>query len=89
MHIRPERETEREAIHRLVYDAFLGHPQHAPGALPTEPALVGGPNYYIRFDFKADPALALPGVPPQYVLILPLQPPTPTGNLVFHPAFGG
>ena len=40
MNIRPERREDIDAIDRLVYTAFLDHPQHAPGAPPTEHNIV-------------------------------------------------
>jgi putative acetyltransferase len=51
-------------------------------------ALVGDPNYYARFGFKPDPELVMTGVPPEYVLVLPLESPTPVGSISFHAAFG-
>ena len=50
-------------------------------------ALVGEPAYYARFGFKADAALLLPGVPPEYFLSLPLGAARAGGTVVFHPAF--
>jgi len=40
MTIRGEAAHDRAAITRVVYAAFLHHPQHAPGALPTEHKIV-------------------------------------------------
>ena len=40
MSIRPERSDDIDAIDRLVHAAFLDHPQHAPGAPPTEHNIV-------------------------------------------------
>ncbi|MBW7864966.1 MAG: N-acetyltransferase [Candidatus Hydrogenedentes bacterium] len=42
MFIRPETEQDHQAISDLVYAAFLNHPVHAPGALPTEHTIVNG-----------------------------------------------
>lgn len=42
MLVRPENERDHAAISDLVYAAFLNHPVHAPGALPTEHAIVNG-----------------------------------------------
>ena len=167
MNIRPECGSDLDAINELVYTAFLNHPQHAPGALPTEQdivrklrsagalsvslvaedggvivghialsevliagrtagwygggplavhparqrqgigsslvargiealrkqgargvALVGDPGYYGRFGFAPVPELVLPGVPPEYFLVLPLELPAPAGVVSFHAAFG-
>jgi putative acetyltransferase len=38
--IRHETVGEHEAISGVVYAAFLNHPQHAPGSLPTEHKIV-------------------------------------------------
>ena len=50
-------------------------------------ALVGDPAYYGRFGFVADPALVLPGVPPQYFQVVRLAGAMPRGVVTFHPAF--
>ena len=50
-------------------------------------ALVGDPAYYARFGFKAEPALVLPGVPPEYFQVVSLAGPVPHGSVTFHPAF--
>jgi putative acetyltransferase len=50
-------------------------------------ALVREPAYYRRFGFRNLPTLTLEGVPPQYSLSLPFEARTPTGAVVFHPAF--
>lgn len=39
---RTERPADFEAIGELHYRAFTGHPQHAPGAEPTEHRIVDG-----------------------------------------------
>lgn len=36
MNVRDERPGDIEAVERLTYRAFDGHPHHAPGAEPTE-----------------------------------------------------
>ena len=38
--IRVEQPEDREAISRITYAAFLNHPQHQPGAPPTEHKIV-------------------------------------------------
>jgi putative acetyltransferase len=40
MHIRLETDNDIAAIRAVEYAAFLGHPQHAPGAEPTEHLIV-------------------------------------------------
>lgn len=40
MQIRHENAADCEAIGKLVYAAFLNHPQHEPGSYPPEPGIV-------------------------------------------------
>jgi len=49
--------------------------------------LLGSPDYYHRFGFRADPALRLGGVPPEYFLALPFPGRTAAGIVSYHPAF--
>jgi len=49
--------------------------------------LVGDPAYYGRFGFRAEPALVLPGVPPQYFQAVCLDGPIPAGTVTFDAAF--
>lgn len=49
--------------------------------------LLGDPNYYSRFGFKAEPALALPGVPPEYFQAISLSGSFPSGTVTYHDAF--
>lgn len=49
--------------------------------------LVGEPEYYRRFGFRADAALPVPGVPLQYCLSLRLAPNADSGAVKFHAAF--
>lgn len=50
-------------------------------------ALVGDPAFYTRLGFRQAARLAYPGVPPEFVLCLPLAGPEPAGELGHHPAF--
>jgi predicted N-acetyltransferase YhbS len=65
----------REALARL----------HGSGARGC--VLVGEPSYYGRFGFQAEPALVLPGVPPEYFQALPFTNEAPRGVVTFHAAF--
>ncbi|KAJ6088678.1 acyl-CoA N-acyltransferase [Penicillium sp. IBT 16267x] len=56
--------------------------RHAAGCV-----VLGNPNYYTRFGFKADPSLQLPGVPWEYFMALTWRKPTPTGTALYHKAF--
>jgi putative acetyltransferase len=50
--------------------------------------LVGEAAFYGRFGFAHEPALRLTGVPPEYLLALPLAGVPAAGEVRFHPAFG-
>lgn len=50
--------------------------------------LVGEPEYYGRFGFRADERLVYPGLPPIYFQALPLGDDLPTGTVAYHSAFG-
>ena len=49
--------------------------------------VLGEPAYYGRFGFQADPALVLPGVPPEYFQAFKLRPSKARGTVVYHRAF--
>lgn len=49
--------------------------------------LVGDPAFYTRLGFRQAVSLAYPGVPPEFVLCLPLLGDEPAGNIGHHPAF--
>ncbi|WP_419240290.1 GNAT family N-acetyltransferase [Photobacterium leiognathi] len=49
--------------------------------------LLGEPEYYGRFGFKAQPELTLTGVPAEYFLALPIKDSIPAGEVSYHPAF--
>jgi putative acetyltransferase len=49
--------------------------------------LVGEPEYYTRFGFRADSRLSLAGLPPEYFLCLPLAASVPIGVVTYDPAF--
>jgi putative acetyltransferase len=49
--------------------------------------LVGNPNYYGRFGFKPEPAIVLPGVPPEYFQTISFGKDIPTGIVTHHGAF--
>jgi len=52
--------------------------------------LLGEPEYYGRFGFKANPAISYPGVPAEYFLVLPLHEDSamPVAEVGYHKAFG-
>jgi putative acetyltransferase len=49
--------------------------------------VLGEPEYYGRFGFKADPNLILPGVPAEYFQALSLDSSRPRGTVSYHAAF--
>lgn len=49
--------------------------------------LVGDSAYYARFGFRRAASLVYPGVPPEFVLCLPLAGPEPVGEVRHHKAF--
>lgn len=51
--------------------------------------VLGDPAYYRRFGFAADPDLRLAGVPPEYFQRLSFDDRHRSGNVTYHPAFGG
>lgn len=65
--------------------------EEAIARLDARPAqgivLVGDPAYYGRFGFRAAADIVWPGIPPQYVLALPLASTAGWGTVVCHPAF--
>lgn len=77
-------EFQRQGIGKALVEHSLGilRNRGAKGCV-----LVGPPEYYNRFGFKAEPDIVFPGIPPQYVLSLLLNGPQPKGVVKFHPAF--
>jgi putative acetyltransferase len=49
--------------------------------------VLGEPAYYGRFGFLADPALAFPGVPPEYFQAISFGSSKPRGIVSYHAAF--
>ena len=50
-------------------------------------ALVGDPNYYIRFGYTSHPEITYEGVPQENVLVKSFCDDYPTGQVSFHPSF--
>jgi len=65
----------REALRRL-------REQGAAGCV-----LLGEPGFYSRFGFRADPALILPDVPPEYFQALAFGSSRPNAVVSYHGAF--
>lgn len=49
--------------------------------------VLGEPEYYGRFGFRADPDFVLPGVPPEYFQVIRFTPGAGGGTVAYHPAF--
>jgi putative acetyltransferase len=49
--------------------------------------LVGNPDFYNRFGFASRPDLSIEGVPPEFVLALPLGGTAASGRIFLHDAF--
>lgn len=49
--------------------------------------VLGDPNYYSRFGFKAQDGLYYPGVPAEYMQILAFDRQVVAGEVQYHPAF--
>jgi predicted N-acetyltransferase YhbS len=49
--------------------------------------VLGDPKYYSRFGFIADPALVLPGVPPEYFQAIRFTGSWPVGEVSYHESF--
>ena len=49
--------------------------------------VLGEPEYYGRFGFRADPDLVLPGIPAEYFQALPFGSSRPRGTVTYHAAF--
>jgi putative acetyltransferase len=50
-------------------------------------ALVGPPDYYIKFGFKNYPEMIHEGIPQEVFLVLPFSNKIPKGTVTFHEAF--
>lgn len=65
--------------------------RHALDALRAQGAagcvLLGDPAYYARFGFAAQPALVLPGVPPEYFQAVAWRGDVPAATVHYHATF--
>lgn len=72
-----------------VGSAMIGHGLERLRSIGADGCVVvGDPAYYRRFGFRRDPALLVPGLPPEYVTVLPFGDALPAGPVAYHPAFG-
>jgi predicted N-acetyltransferase YhbS len=49
--------------------------------------VLGEPAYYSRFGFRQEPALILPGVPPEYFMAIAFRGSMPAGTVAYHASF--
>lgn len=49
--------------------------------------VLGDPDFYGRFSFEQNPALLLPGVPPEYFMARSFGAASARGEVSYHPAF--
>ncbi|MEZ6962435.1 MULTISPECIES: GNAT family N-acetyltransferase [unclassified Aeromonas] len=49
--------------------------------------VLGDPGFYGRFSFEQNPALVLPGVPPEYFMARSFGATSARGEVSYHPAF--
>lgn len=77
-------ERQGEGIGSLLMQAAIARLQ-ALGAAGC--VLLGEPDYYQRFGFRALPGLRLADVPPAYFLALPLAGEVPQAEVRYDPAF--
>ncbi|WP_421186673.1 GNAT family N-acetyltransferase [Aeromonas enteropelogenes] len=49
--------------------------------------VLGDPGFYGRFSFEQNPALVLPGVPPEYFMARTFGAASARGEVSYHPAF--
>ncbi len=80
--VRPDR--QRQGTGQALITDGLARLEHLNAAGCV---LLGDPAYYHRFGFRTDPALQLPGVPPQYFQTLAFTPVSPQGTVAYHPGF--
>ncbi len=77
-------EYQNQGIGSLLMERALAtlKQHHAAGCV-----LLGEPDYYGRFGFKAFQNLVLDGGPPEYFQALPFGDEIPTGSVSYHEAF--
>jgi putative acetyltransferase len=68
---------------RLMHDALRILREHGAAGC----VVLGEPEYYSRFGFKADPNLTLPEVPPEYFQAISFDSSRPHGVVSYHEAF--
>jgi len=77
-------DRQRQGIGSMLTDAALAELRRRGGGGCV---VLGDPEYYGRFGFKADPGLELPGVPAEYFQALAFGNELPIGTVRYHSAF--
>ena len=80
--VRPERQGKGIGS-QLVRDALAALDQQGASGC----VVLGEPDYYGRFGFKAYHELTLPGAPQKYFQALPFTGSIPSGEVCYHRAF--
>ena len=80
--VRPERQGKGIGS-QLVRDALAALDQQGASGC----VVLGEPDYYGRFGFKAYPELTLPGAPQKYFQALSFTGSIPSGEVCYHSAF--
>ena len=77
-------EKQRQGVGSRLIEAVLAQlrKKSAAGCV-----VLGEPEYYQRFGFKAEPSLVLADVPSEYFMALNFNKDVPSGNVVYHAAF--
>ena len=77
-------EKQRQGVGSRLIEAVLAQlrKKSAAGCV-----VLGEPEYYQRFGFKAEPSLVLADVPSEYFMALSFNKDMPSGNVVYHAAF--
>ena len=77
-------DMQRQGVGSRLIEAVLVQlrKQSAAGCV-----VLGEPEYYQRFGFKAEPSLVLADVPREYFMALSFSGDVPCGNVAYHAAF--
>jgi putative acetyltransferase len=77
-------EYQKQGIGKALINEGLTLLKHSGGRVC---ALVGDPNYYVRFGFRNHPGLIYEGIPQEFFQVLSFDEAMPHGTVVFHEGF--
>ncbi|AZG07596.1 N-acetyltransferase [Pigmentiphaga sp. H8] len=80
--VAPEHQGKGVGGHLVAHALDALRQRHAAGCV-----VLGEPEYYGRFGFRADPDFVLPGVPPEYFQVVRFMPGADGGAVTYHQAF--